>query len=196
MATEKSPSRITVRARLSYVNVFKPYVDATKPDDKPKYKCLLIIDKDDKKSVAAIKAAIAHVEAKMITEKYAGKKPKKAIKNTLVDGDEEKEGEEFENTYCLNVSKHVKPEIFDKRLNPITDEEEIYSGIIANVAIDCYYYFRPDSQGITFSLEAIQKVSDGEPLGASRVRAEDVFEVMDDEDEDEDEDEFDEDELD
>lgn len=184
MATEKSPSRITVRARLSYVNVFKPYTDPSKPDDKPKYKALLIIDKDDKASVSKIKNAIKFVEEKMITEKYAGKRPKKAIKNTLVDGDEEKEGEEFENTYCMNVSKHLKPQIFDKKLQPITDEEEVYSGCIANVAIDCYYYFRPDSQGITFSLEAIQKVAEGEPLGASRVRAEDVFEVLED-DEDE-----------
>lgn len=179
---EKSATRITVRARLSYVNVFTPYTDPSKPDEKPKYKCLLIIDKDDKKSVSLIKNAIKAVEEKMITEKYAGKRPKKAIKNTLVDSDEEKEGEEYENTYCLNVSKHVKPQIFDRKLNPITDEDEVYSGCIANVAIDCYYYYRPDSQGITFSLEAIQKVADGEPLGVSRVRAEDVFEAIDDED--------------
>ena len=185
MATEnKSSTRVTVRATLSYVSVFQPYVDPKEPTAKGKYKCLLLIDKDDKASVAKIKAAIKAVEAKMINEKYAGKAPKKAIKNTFNDGDEDKEGEEYENCYYMNVSKHIKPAIVDKKLQPITDEEEIYSGVIANVCIEFYYYFREDSKGITASLEAIQKIKDGEPLGASRVKAEDVFQAEEDDEDD------------
>lgn len=188
MAKEStSPTRVTVRATLSYVNVFSPYIDPKDPTGKGKYKCLLLIDKSDKESVKKIQNAIKHVEAKMITEKYAGKAPKKAIKNTFIDADEEKEGEEFEDRYCINVSKHVKPVIVDRKRNPITDEEEIYSGVIANVAIEFFYYWREDSKGITASLEAIQKVADGEPLGASRVRAEDVFDEMEEDEEDIDE---------
>lgn len=189
MAQEIKPQRVTVRAVLSYVNVFEPYKDANKPDDKPKYKCMLLIDKSNKADIAKIKAAIKHVESEMITAKYAGKAPKKAIKNTLGDGDEDKEGEEYENRYYINVSKHIKPAIVDRRRDPITDPEELYSGCVANVVIEFYYYWRDDSKGITASLEAIQKVSDGTPLGASRVKADEVFEVMDDE-------EFDEDDLD
>lgn len=186
MAKESaSPTRVTVRAVLSYVNVFSPYIDPKDPTGKGKYKCLLLIDKSDKASVKKIQDAIKAVEAKMIIEKYAGKAPKKAIKNTFIDADAEKEGEEYEDRYCINVSKSAKPKLYDRRLREITDEEEIYSGVIANVAIDFYYYWREDSKGITASLEAIQKVADGEPLGASRVRAEDVFEVLEDEDIDE-----------
>lgn len=182
---KSKPNRVTVRATLSYVNVFSPYIDPKDPTGKGKYKCLLLIDKADKASVKKIQDAIKHVENLMITEKYAGKAPKKAIKNTFIDGDEEKEGEEYEDRYCINVSKHVKPQIFDRKLRLITDEEEIYSGVVANVAIEFFYYWREDSKGITASLEAIQKVADGEPLGASRVRAEDVFEEMEDEELDE-----------
>lgn len=184
MATEnKSVTRITVKAVLSYVNVFEPYVDP-KGKDKPKYKCLLLIDKDDKASVAKIKNAIKAVEEKMITEKYAGKAPKKKISNTFGDGDEDKDGEEYENRYYINVSKHVKPAIVDRRLRPITDTEEVYSGCVANVCIEFYYYWMDESKGITASLEAIQKISDGAPLGASRVRAEEVFTEMEEDDED------------
>lgn len=183
MADQKSATRVTVRATLSYVNVFEPYIDPKNPTEKGRYKCLLLIDKDDKESVSKIRAAIKAVEAKMITEKYAGKAPKKAIKNTFIDGDEEKDGEEYENRYCINVSKHVKPVIVDRRRNPITDTDEIYSGCIANVAIEFFYYWREESKGITASLEAIQKVADGEPLGAARVRAEEVFDEIDDEEE-------------
>ena len=180
---EASKTRITVKAVLSYVQVFEPYRDPKKPDDKPKYKCLLLIDKSDKVSVNKIKAAIKAVEAKMIIEKYAGKAPKKPIPNTFNDGDEDKEGEEYEDRYYINVSKTVKPAVVDRKLRPITDPEDLYSGCVANVAIDFYYYFREDAKGITASLEAIQKISDGEPLGASHVRAEDVFaELEDDED--------------
>lgn len=189
MATENnSVTRITVKAVLSYVNVFKPVIDPKKPDQKPKYKCMLLIDKSDKASVSKIKKAIKAVEAKMITEKYAGRAPKKGIPNTFNDGDEDREGEEYEDRYYINIWKYNKPVIVDRRRNPITDEEEIYSGVVANVAIDFYYYWGDESKGITASLEAIQKISDGEPLGASRVKAEDVFAEMEDEDEDEDED--------
>jgi len=185
MAIEnKSATRVTVRAILSYVNVFKPVADAKKPDAQPKYKTLLLIDKDDKKSVSAIRNAIKAVEARMITEKYAGKPPKKGITNTFNDGDEDREGEEYEGRYYMNVWKYNKPKIVDRKLNLITDPEEIYSGVIANVAIDFYYYWGDESKGITASLEAIQKISDGEPLGASSVRVEDVFEEMEEDDED------------
>jgi len=179
-----NPARVTVRATLSYVNVFEPYIDPKNPEAKGKYKCLLLIDKDDKASVSKIKAAIKVIEAKMIAEKYAGKAPKKAIKNTFNDGDEDKEGEEYENRFYINVSKHIKPAIVDRRMNPITDPEDVYSGCVANVAIEFYYYFREDSKGITASLEGIQKISDGEPLGASRTKPADVFEALEDEDED------------
>jgi hypothetical protein len=186
MADQKNATRVTVRAVLSYVNVFEPYIDP-KGKSKPKYKCLLLIDKTDKESVAKIKKAIKLVEDKMVTEKYAGKMPKKGIDNTFIDGDAEKDGEEYEGRYCINVSKHVKPVIVDRRRNPITDEGEIYSGVVANVAIEFYYYWMDESKGITASLEAIQKVADGEPLGAARVRAEDVFDEIDEEEEDLDE---------
>lgn len=185
MATEnKNVTRVTVKAVLSYVNVFEPYIDDTDTKAKGKYKCLLLIDKDDKKSVQAIQKAIKAVEAKMITEKYAGKAPKKAIPNTFRDGDEDKEGEEYENRYYINVAKHLKPAIVDRRLKPITNPDDVYSGITANVCIEFYYYWLDNSKGITASLEGIQKLSDGEPLGASRVRAEDVFQVEEDDDED------------
>ena len=189
----KSPTRVVVKAILSYVNLFEPYIDPKKPTEKGKYKALLLIDKSDKVSVRKIREAIKAVEEKMITEKYAGKRPKKAITNTFNDGDEDKEGEEYEGRFYINVSKHIKPTIVDRKLNPITDSEEIYSGNVVNVCIDFYYYFRDDAKGITASLESIQKLSDGKALGASRVKPEDVFEEEEDE---HDEDYDDEDDLD
>lgn len=179
----EKPYRVTVKAVLSYVNVFEPYIDPKKPTEPGRFKALLLIDKSNKTDVRKIEKAIAYIEDKMITEKYAGKKPKKAIPNTFNDGDEDKEGEEYENRYYINVAKHRKPVIVDRRKDPITDPDEIYSGCIANVCIEFYYYWRDDAKGITASLEAIQKIGDGEPLGAGRVRAEEVFEDLDDEDE-------------
>lgn len=177
----KSPTRITVKAILSYVNIFEPYIDP-KGKSKPKYKCLLLIDKSNKADIIKIKKAIKFVEDKMVKEKYAGKMPKKGIDNTFIDGDKEKDGEEYEGRYCINVSKHVKPAIVDRKRNPITDPEEVYSGCIANVCIEFYYYYLDESKGITASLEGIQKISDGEPLGASRIRVDEEFEELEDED--------------
>jgi len=169
MATkEKSPTRVTTgKVMLSYVNVFAPYIDPKKPGEPGKYKCLLLIDKKDKETVAKIRAAIKSVETKMIAEKYAGKPPKKAIKNTLNDGGEDKDEEEYEGKFYMNVSSNRRPPVVDRNLEAITDPEDLYSGCYARVCLNFYYYWTDESKGITAGLESIQKIANGPRLGGS-----------------------------
>ena len=186
---EKSPTRVTTgKVMLSYVSLFTPYIDPKKPTEKGKYKCLLLIDKKDKDTVAKIKSAIKHVEAKMIAEKYAGKAPKKAISNTLRDGDEEKDEEEYEGKYYMNVWSLRKPPVIDRDKEPITDPDKVYSGCYARVCLNAYYYWGDESKGITFGLEAVQFVSNGPRLGGGSVNIDEAFgDVYEFEDEEEDE---------
>jgi len=177
MATkEKSPSRITTgKVILSYANIFEPFTDPKKPKDKPKYKCMLLIDKKDKETVKKFKDAIEFQRKKMIAEKYAGKPPKKQIEHTFNDGDVEKEEEIYEGKYYINVWSYRKPPLVDRHLNPITDPEDLYSGCFVRACLNCYYYWGDESKGITFGLESIQKVSNGERLGGGGVSAEEAF---------------------
>lgn len=173
---EKSPKRVTTgKVLLSYAYLWKPKADPDRPDEKPKYQCQIRIDKKDKQTVAAIKRAIKAVEAEMITKVFGGKTPKKAIKNTLKDGDVEKDEEEYEGIYYMNVSSNRRPPMVDRHLEPITDEEEIYSGVYARVCLNFYYYDRKDGKGITAGLESIQKVANGERLGGGGGNVEDDF---------------------
>lgn len=162
---EKSPTRVTTgKVLLSYVHLNKPFKDPKKPDEKPKYKLMVVVDKKDKETIAKIRAAIKYCEKKMITEKYGGKPPKKAIENSFNDGDEH-ENEELEGKYYINVWSYRKPPIVDRHREPIEDEDEIYSGMFARVCVNFYYYWGDESKGITAGLESIQKVANGPRLG-------------------------------
>jgi len=177
MATkEKSPVNVTTgKVMLSYVSLFEPYIDPKKPTERGKYKCLLLIDKKDKETVAKIRAAIKAVEKQMIAEKYAGKPPKKAITNTLRDGDEEKDEEEYEGKFYMNVWSYRKPPIVDRDKEEITNPEKIYSGCYARVNLKFYYYWGDESKGITAGLEAVQFISGGPRLGGGQVDINDAF---------------------
>lgn len=184
MATRKETKVITSKVRLSYVHVFEPY--SNDPDKEARYSCAILIPKTDKVLIRLIKEAQqeaikAAVEAGKIKLRN-GKVPPN-FKNTLRDGDEEADLErnpEYAGHMFMNVSAKNRPGIVDNRVDPITDTTEVYSGCYARVSMNAYCYNTQGSQGVTFGLNNIQKIADGEMLGG-RARAEDDFEVEDDE---------------
>ena len=109
------------------------------------------------------------------------------------DGDEDADLEmypEYAGHYYFSVSSKTKPGIVDKDLDPIIDSTEVYSGCFARVSINAFPYNVQGNKGVSFGLNHVQKLADGDYLGG-RSRAEDDFDTWD-EDEDEDEDEDDE----
>lgn len=169
--------------RLGYVHLLEPY--AASPEQDPKFSCMLIIPKTAKRTLAAIKAA----QAAAIEEqkgKFGGKVPKN-LKSTLHDGDEDADLErnpELEGCYYMNVSAKRRPGVVDRDLNPILDSTEVYSGIYARVSMSAYCYNTNGNRGVTFGLENVQKVRDGEMLGGGASRAEDDFDVLEDDGDD------------
>ena len=69
----------------------------------------------------------------------------------------------------------------DRRVQPILDQSEIYSGCYANVAVNFFPYLFAGKKGIGAGLGNIQKIKDGESLAGTRT-AEQDFAVVDDED--------------
>jgi len=64
------------------------------------------------------------------------------------------------------------------KLEKITDPSEIYSGVYAHVNVTIKAYKGPQGNGVTFYLDHVQKVRDGEALSGGP-KSEDVFEALD-----------------
>lgn len=181
MATTPSKTKVvTGKVRLSYVHVFEPY--AGDSDDEEKYSCVLLIPKSDTKTLGKIEAAIKAAAEQGKNSKFDGSIPKN-LQTTLHDGDEEGDLEknpEYEGHMYMSVSSKTKPGIVDADVNPILDSTEVYSGCFARVSINAFPYNYKGKKGVSFGLNHVQKMADGDYLGG-RSRAEDDFEPIDDE---------------
>jgi len=151
-------------------------------DGKLKYSVSLIIPKSDKATVAAIQAAVdaAYEEG---AGKFGGKLPSKsALKLPLRDGDVDRPDDPaYANAYFVNANSNTPPQIVDRRVKPILDRSEIYSGVYAKVSVNFYAFNSEGSRGIACGLGNVQKIRDGEALGG-RTNPEDDFVTETDED--------------
>ena len=174
---------VTGKVRFSYVNIFKSR--AFQADQDAKFSICLLIPKEDKATLKKIKAAIDEAIQEGISSKWNGKKPAN-VKLPLRDGDEERadEAPEYEGMMFLNANSTQKPGIFDKDLNEILDPDEVYSGCWGRASINFYPFSVNGNKGIGVGLNNVQKLKDGEHLGAARASAESDF---DDDFEDDDE---------
>jgi hypothetical protein len=183
--TEKKSPATKVRTglvRFSYLNAFRP--TAMEEGGVLKYSVSLIIPKKDKAQLKEIQAAI-NAAKENDKGKWDGKIPAK-LRNPLRDGDEDRpEDPNYANCYFITASSTTKPGIVDKDRNPITDEDEIYSGCYGRATINFFGYKAKGNIGIGAGLQNLQKIKDGERLGG-RANAEDdfddEFELDDDED--------------
>ena len=68
----------------------------------------------------------------------------------------------------------------DKKVQPILDQSEVYSGCYGRISVTFYGYNSNGNRGIAAGLGNIQKLKDGEPLGSRSNAAEDFDTVEDD----------------
>ena len=179
-------TRVTVRGRLSYVHVFKPH--AATPGAEEKFSTTILVPKTDVETKQKIDAAIKAATELGVSEKWNGVKPP-TVPNPIWDGDGVKQnGEQFGPeckghwVFTASAKAEYPPQVVDRRVQPILDQSEIYSGCYANVAVNFFPYLFAGKKGIGAGLGNIQKIKDGESLAGTRT-AEQDFAVVDDEDE-------------
>lgn len=165
--------------RLSYVHVFEPW--GPEGDPNKKYMVNVIIPKKEKETISALKEAIEAAKKKGVTDKWRGKLPK-SLDISLRDGDErESAGEEFAGSLYINAKSIRRPGMIDREGNPITDEEEIYSGVWCYVSLSFFPYCVNGNSGVAAALNNLKKFKDDERLGGG-ASAEADFSGIDDED--------------
>lgn len=180
----KNPAKVITseQTRWSYVNAWQP---KSINGSAPKYSVSLLIPKTDTVTVEKIKRAIEAAykdgEAKL---KGNGKSvpPLSAIKTPLRDGDVERpDAPEYAGHYFVNANSNTAPGIVDANREPIIDHSEVYSGVYGRASISFYVFNSSGNKGVACSLNNLQKIRDGEPLGG-KSRAEDDFTSEEDED--------------
>lgn len=172
---------VTPEAVLSFPSLFTPR-PARNDGGKAKYECALLFEKqaDDWRKDAGLKPLLDAIQAE-VQKKYPNPddRPKK-LKWPIKDGDEE-EYAGYEGKWYVRAAGVRPPLVVGP--NPefvITDQEEIYPGVIVKAQVDAYSYDVDGVKGITFGLEMVQKRRDGERIaGATRDSASDVFDSVD-----------------
>jgi hypothetical protein len=172
---EKSNTRVvTGKVRLSYCHLFEPYTND--PEKEARYSVTILIPKSDKVTLDKIEKARQAAAEEGKSSKFGGRIPNN-LSFTLHDGDEEADLErnpEYAGHMYMAMSSKTRPGIVDQDLNPILDSTAVYSGCYARVSINAFPYNTAGKKGISFGLNNVQFLEDGEPLGG-RTRAEDDF---------------------
>jgi hypothetical protein len=173
---------ITGKVRLSYAHIFKPQAGIGGGEEK--YSLSAIIPKSDIATIEKIEKAIEAATKEGIG-RFGSKFGKAAnFRNPLRDGDIDKADDAaYQDSYFLNVKSKTKPGVVDKDLEEIIDPSEVYSGCYGRVSVVGFPYSVNGSTGISFALQNVQKLADGEPLGG-KSRAADDFSAFASDDED------------
>lgn len=175
---------ITPKFRASYAHVFVPQ-PVTNDDGSPKmangvqvleYSIMALFPKGA--DLSALKAAAAEAAK----EKWGDKIPvnlRSPFRTTKQDGstpDALEEGGVF-----MNFKTKTKPGLVDATNQDIIDPVEFYSGCYCRASVRAYAYGGAGTKvvpGVAFGLQNLQKLEDGEPLGAVRVKASKEFEPV------------------
>jgi len=153
---------VTGKVRFSYLHVFAP--TAIEEGQEKKYSVALIIPKSDKATVKKINDAINNVK-EAGKAKLGGKIPTN-LKTPLRDGDTERPDDEvYAGSFFINANCKTKPGLVDKDLQPIMDQDELYSGCYGRASVTFYAFNTSGNKGIACGLNNLQKLEDGEPLG-------------------------------
>lgn len=185
-------SKVVIQnVRCSYVYVETPREDTDDDGNKTgktSYGLQVIIPKSHKQ-IKEVKRAIKAV----CDAAHPGKKPG-MLKLPLRNGDEERDGEEYEDCYFFNAnSRKRKPGIVNRHGKPASEgdlEELCFSGAYFHVSVNFYAMNRKDNKGVAAGLNNVMLRKKGERLDGS-VAASDEFADYADEGDDDDFDEED-----
>ena len=175
-------SLITPEATLSFPALFAPRkVDPADESEVPKYSATLIFDEEAQADPLYVALKAAAVEAAV--EEFGPDAQEMLVSGKLnwpfLAG---KDASAPEGTTVLRVRSKNAPGVVsiipgtDGRPAPITNPEEMYAGAQVRASLGVFAYNMAINKGVSFGLNNIQKIADGERLDG-RVPAADEFDA-------------------
>lgn len=174
---------ITPEFRVSYPSVFRPcYFENSKPvypgkdshmyrDKNTKYRLTLIFDreKDLSELVTLVNSAVE--------KKWPDKAQRPSIILSPFRDSSEKGGKKgYENCVFVSATKLTDrgaPGLVDENRQEIIDPKEFYAGCYARASVTAFGWSYAGKNGVSFGLQNIQKIKDGEPFGDDSTAEED-----------------------
>ena len=176
---EKTRTRVVVPCRISFANIWEAK-SINGGEEKFSVSCL--VPKSDKKTIAAIQAAIEQAKEEARDKKWGGKIPA-GLRLPLHDGDIDRADDpNYQGHIYFNANSKTAPQIVDRHVQPILDPMECGSGDYCNVSVNFFGYSATGNRGVAAGLGNIQKVRDGERLGGRLSASADFAALDDDED--------------
>jgi hypothetical protein len=170
---------MTPMFRVSFPQVFE--ARAMQPGQEAKYSIVMLFepkkmtDPLEKKKWDDMVAAVKFTA----TEKWPKGIPAN-FKNPFRDGMEKEQYEGYgKGVIFLTASTKTRPGLVDQNLQKIIAPEEFYAGCYARATINPFPWTKLGKNGVSFGLQNIQKVKDGDPLGG-RGPAEADFNALED----------------
>ena len=161
---------------ISFANIWEPK-SINGGDEKYSVSC--IIPKSDRVTIAKIQKAVEEAKKCGQTQKWSGKIPAN-LKLPLRDGDIDRpDDDNYADSVFVNCTSNDKPAVVDRKVQPILDPMEVYSGCYCNVSVNFYPFNVNGNKGIAAGLGNIQFIKDGERL-SGKASAESDFDVIED----------------
>lgn len=183
-ATLQEGQFIVQNCRLGYPKLYVAKAMENDPTSKPRFGCQIYLPKTDE----ATKAKLDIYVAKLVKEKLKNVKPK-SKDLCIKDGDGEDGDEHTKGCWIISANRaegQGRPQVVDRKNKAIDSSEAstVYAGCVCNFMISLYVPKKGNTNQISACLEIVQKVRDGDAIGAPRVAAEDVMpELGEDEEE-------------
>ena len=165
---------VTPEFRVSFPAVFTAKAFRDQP---AKFSITMLFDK--KTDLKELKRAATNA----LTEKWGPKeKWPKGLQMPFRDGDEKEDLQGYAGTITVSASSKTRPGVVDQKRAQIQETDQtFYAGCYARATLIAFAYDNL-KKGVSFSLQNIQKLRDGEQFGGRRDASDDFDEVEDNSD--------------
>lgn len=167
---------LTPQFRVSYAKVFRPEKNSL--NDKMEYSLVAIFP--PKADLTTLTKSITDAA----TEEWGADKAKwpKNLRNPIRKNEEREKDGKLPDGYepgghFITLKSTQRPGLVDANLQAIIDETQFYSGCFARAQVRPFAYLQKGNAGVSFGLQNLQKMADGDPL-SGRQKAEDAFEAV------------------
>ena len=179
LRTANQTKVITCRCVISYPNLFKPR--AVKPGDPLMYGCTLIFNvATDRPCLEQIRNAAFHAGRERWRD-FDAMVQQHRMRLPWRRGEERPDQKGYgPGKMFLNCRGNEPPGVVDQNVQPILDPREIYAGCIVIAAINAFAYDQKGNKGVSFGLNNVQKVKDGERIDNRSTPSQDFTPLGDD----------------